>query len=236
MDRRSLRLVRSIDAPIQVAHPAIRAIRPVPIVEHHDNTALYEPPLVTPPEPTRRIERCPDCGHNIRVLFTPHCPSCGVNIVSAVRRHEHNAKAKWILLDQYRKGLVPMIIAYTILIGVLLAKGTPEDIEWFIMRQVSFLPMAIGLYWMLNLIWLGSDQPFPVSVMGIMTAVAVSDTVGFFMWGVTILFAYQLAVGMTLAVVACKTLELDPQEGLIVGGILGTLRWLTHISMALAMS
>jgi predicted RNA-binding Zn-ribbon protein involved in translation (DUF1610 family) len=220
------------------AAPASAVLRPSPTIESHATTALYAEPLRKPPEPDKPLTHCPDCGHNIRTITTVTCPNCDVNIVSAVRRHQSNAVAKWQTVDQYRRALVPLLISYLVLAVVLLVMGDPAtdtsmgDLRWFALRQAFFVPCAIALYWVLCAAWLGFEQPFAVSVMGLMTAIAVSDTVGFFMWWVPVIFAYQFVVAITLMMVATKRLELEYQQGMILGLILGAVRYALHVILA----
>lgn len=219
---------KSTNAPFAREH----AIEPIQAVETPVSTAYMAEAPRKPPEPTKRLEHCPDCGHSIRVLFSVTCPKCGVNIVSAVRRHESNAAARWQIIDQYRRATVPLVLAYLMLATVLLVFGDPGDIEWFVYRQMFFVPCAVTVYALLCAAWLRFDQPFLVSVMGLMTAIAVSDTAGFFMWWVPIMFANQLVVAIVLTMVATKLLELEYAEGAAVGLILGAIRYVLHLVLA----
>ena len=217
-------------APLAHEH-AIAPIQP--------SEALVSPAYITeaprkPPEPTKRLEHCPDCGHNIRVLFSVTCPKCGVNVVSAVRRHESNAAARWQVIDHYRRAFVPFILSYLMLAVVLLVFGEPGDIEWFVYRQMFFVPCAVTVYALLCAAWLRFEQPFLVSVMGLMTAIAVSDTAGFIMWWVPVMFANQFVVAIVLMMVATKLLELEYFEGVIVGLILGAIRYIMHLVLAMS--
>ncbi|MFM9958983.1 MAG: hypothetical protein ACKVZJ_13005 [Phycisphaerales bacterium] len=202
------------------------------------STALYDAPVVKPPEPDTLRKTCPDCGGNILAIASTHCPHCNVNIISAIRRHESNAGNAAYHVDTARRALVPMLIAYAVLLLVLLLMGDPAsessigDLQWFGLRQAFFVPIAVALYWVLCAAWLGFDQPFHVSIMGIMTAVAVSDTVGFFMWWLPVMFAYQFVVALALTAVIRKTLELEYQEALIVGFILGAVRYASHVVLS----
>lgn len=223
-------------ASSSVSAPARSA--PAEAREAARSTALDDPPAAKPPAPTRERRECPDCGGSIVGIKSTRCPRCGVNIISAIRRHESNAGNAAYHLDRTRRALVPLLASYGLLLLVLLLLGDPAgdgsigDLGWFAVRQAVFVPMAVGLYWVMGASWLGFEQPFHLSVMGIMTAVAVSDTVGFVMWWVPVLFAYQMAVALTLAAVIRKTLELDYQEALIVGLTLGAVRYGVHVVLS----
>jgi len=212
------------------------AIAPVHSVETRVSTAYIAEAPRKPPEPDKRLEHCPDCGHSIRVLFSVTCPECGVNIVSAVRRHESNAAARWQVVDHYRRAVVPLVLSYLMLAVVLLVGGEPGDIEWFVHRQMFFVPCAVTVYALLCAAWLRFEQPFLVSVMGLMTAITVSDTAGFFMWWVPVMFANQFVVAIVLTMVATKLLELEYSEGVIVGLILGSIRYILHVALATSVS
>lgn len=196
------------------------------------STALYEAPAPSPPAPVVPLERCPDCGQDIRALTTIDCPACGVNVLSALRRRESNRAGRVELLESYRAALVPLVISYALLAASIAVFGDPGDAAWFALRQSFFVPVAVGVFLMSSITWLGRDRPLLIGVLRLITAIAISDLAGFFMWWVPILFMYQVVVTLVLMGMIVKLLELEYQEGMILGLVLGALRYIIHVGLA----
>lgn len=213
---------------------------PLESVGGQRSTALYDAPIVKPPEPDTLLEKCPDCSGSLKGLNSPNCPGCGVNIISAIRRHQSNAAGRAEVVDRYRRALIPLVVAYAVWLLVLLvlgdeaspANGHMSDLAWFALRQAVFVPLAVVIYWVFCVMWLRFEQPFAISIMAIMTATAVSDVAGFFLWWVPVLFAYQVVVALVLTAVATKLLELEYTEGFAVGFTLGAVRYIVHLGLA----
>lgn len=204
-----------------------------------DVDGMKSAPVATPKlnsagaAPREPLTACPDCKGSIVGIATGHCPACGVNIISAIRRHESNHSVRVEGAARYRRALVLALLAYALLAAVLFIGGDPGDAAWFVKRQVFFVPIACGLWWVLCTLWIGFDQPLVLSFVRIAAITAVADTVGFFMWWVPILFFNQLAVALAFVVLMLQWMDdLEPQEAVVTGFLMGAVRYMVHIGLA----
>lgn len=178
------------------------------------------------------LTRCPDCGHDIRAISTPNCSACGVNVVTAVRRNQSNAAARSETFDQYRRALILVVVAYGALTALLAFAGEPGDAAWFALRQGVFVPIAVALFATFSAAWFGFDQPFVVSILRLAAIIAFSDMVGFMLWWVPIMFVTQFGVAAAIVLGMLRWMDLEPHEAIITGIVLGTARYIVHLSLA----
>lgn len=168
--------------------------------------------------------QCIKCGYSLQGLRGTKCPECGtVNHPPSLedKRRAHDRKSsRAIARNAY---LVPVIVfAIGLTASVAIFSGLGADSERalvvFLTRYAVFVPIALVIYFICCLMWIGFDAPLHLTALRLAAALAITDPI--FLPSLMLGYMGIAVMAAALGLAIYKLMDLDIQDAVIMALIL----------------
>lgn len=180
------------------------------------------------PKASEPIEplKCKKCGYELRGLNSLTCPECGtVNQLRTAKRERELAESKRQARKAWISPVIMTIVGLSVSSGIVaMASGGPEVVGHLISFAMT-LVIAGVVYFVCSLLWIGFDEPLPMTALRLMGAVALGN-IGFTLIG---LLPYKpMLIWVIPTIIYCLILahvmEVDYEDAVIVAVVTGVLK------------
>lgn len=170
--------------------------------------------------------KCKECGYELRGLKSLTCPECGtLNRLRTVRRERELAESKRQARKAWSSPIIMAVVGVSISTGVVaLAGGGPAVLEHLISFGLT-LVIAGVVYFVCSLLWIGFDEPLPMTALRLTGAVALGD-IGFTLVSLSPFRPFYIWIIPTIiyCVILAQVMEVDYEDAVIVAVVTGVLK------------
>lgn len=164
---------------------------------------------------------CAQCGYNLSGLKTTRCPECGkINIVRTSKREREMEESQRQAKLAFIKPACMLVggLAATTLILVMQSSGAAIP-GYLIAFAIGFV-VSLVVYFVCSVIFIGFDEPFPLTALRLAGVYAVTDALSTLMAPLPIGWvAGWLIVGIVWIGLMVAVMEIDTEDAVIFGVI-----------------
>lgn len=170
--------------------------------------------------------KCKQCGYDMQGLKSLTCPECGTeNRLRSAKRERELAESKRIA----RKAWISPVIMTAVGLGitcsiVAAAEGGPAVVGHLMNFGIS-LVIGFIVYFVCSLMWIGFDEPIPMTALRLMGAIALGN-IGFTLVGLSPIRPMLLWAAPTIVyfLILSHVMEIDYEDAVIVAIITSVIK------------
>lgn len=177
-------------------------------------------------------EPCPHCGYDLAGGKGPKCPECGKDVSpAAIRAAKRRENAKAAARSAYLSPLLMCVVSVCVLAGIYAISGEPSVLLVHGVSLLFTLPTGLAVYFFLCMVWLGSDDSWPLTTLKLAAIYLTCDAASAAMGLTGIPIIPWLATIVLYITLLMKMLDLEQGEAIIVAGLTFAVRMFVGIGI-----
>jgi hypothetical protein len=170
--------------------------------------------------------KCKKCGYDLSGLKSLTCPECGtLNHLRTVKRERELAESKRQARKAWIAPVIMFVVGLSISTGIVaLAGGGPAVLAHLVSFGLT-LVIAGVVYFVCSLLWIGFDEPLPMTALRLMGVVALGD-IGFTLVDLSPFRPFYIWIIPTIiyCAILAQVMEVDYEDAVIVAVATGVLK------------
>lgn len=170
--------------------------------------------------------KCKKCGYELRGLKSLTCPECGtLNHLRTAKRERELAESKRQARKAWIAPVIMTVVGLSISTGIVALAGGGPEVLAHLMSFGLTLVIAGVVYFVCSLLWIGFDEPLPMTALRLMGVVALGD-IGFTLVGLSPFRPIYIWIIPTIiyCAILAQVMEVDYEDAVIVAVATGVLK------------